>query len=419
MIKKGERTYDNWVQINANGFGNDRNRYAWSMAVFQPEGSTNPQLYVGTTNDFDAPPKPEIWRYDPKAPLSERWTKEFDCNHRGFRKMKVFNKKLYVGTHRDPPIFRFFLFFLVRWGCNLYRYDGREYNGEKWVNVIDPGFGTKCHSVRSMEVYKEQLYVGTSNIVEGGQIWRTRDNVTVPQTQRDWEMINNSGFGKGRQNTGIFSLKEFNDFFWAGTANGLTGCEIWRYDGKNWENVIEGGFNNKHNIAAMNMEVFKGKLYVGTFNPYCGCQIWRYPANTPSGWEKVVSGGFENPENVYVWSMKVYEDNGTEYLYVGTFNGGGYIVEAGLSGPKGAELWRTATGNCNEWEKVVENGFDDKCNYGIRTLEIFDKHLYAGTARPPMILSEINSRYSKRKRFVSKRCHQGCEVWKYPKDEKL
>ena len=157
-------------------------------------------------------------------------------------------------------------------------------------------------------------------------------------------------------------------------------------------------------MAVMNMEVFKNKLYVGTFNPLCGSEIWRYPADTESGWEKVVSGGFDNPDNIYIWSLKVYEDKGIKYLYAGTF--------IGVSLQKGAELWRSSTGDCNSWEKVVKNGFNDHCNYGIRTLEIFRNHLYAGTARGPTIPVD----YPKQKRIFYKECRLGCEVWKYPKD---
>ena len=381
-----EETYDNWVKINENGFGNNRNRYAWSMASF------NSCLYVGTTNDFDGKPYPEIYSYNPKT---KEWKKEFKANQRGFRKMIVFNDNLYVGTHKDPPAFRFLLFLFGRWGCKLYRYDGYE-----WKNVIEQGFGMKNHSIRAMEIYEEQLYIGTSNILYGGQIWRTKN-----AEKHDWKLINESGFGK-RENTGIFSLKTFNGFLWAGTANGINGCEIWKYDGEKWENVIFGGFNSKSNVAAMNMEIFNEKLYVGIFNPKCGCQIWRYPADTPLGWEKVVSDGFYNPENVYVWSMKVYEDNGIKYLYVGTFNGSGYIVKS--KGPKGGEMWRSSTGNCNDWQRVVKDGFNDACNYGIRTLEVLEGCLYAGTARPPMP-------FKKFKKHKPKNCELGCEIWKYPK----
>lgn len=397
---KDDEIYDDWIRVNEDGFGNNLNRYAWSMAIFKPKGTKKDRLYVGTTSILPRKPKPEIYSSDDPKP--KNWDLEFTGDQRGFRKMKVFNNKLYVGTLKDPPFFRWMVFFLGKWGCKLYKYDGKD-----WIEVIDEGFGSKCHSVRSMEIFKgptdnkNRLYVGTSNLLNGGQVWRTKNN--DPKKQKDWEQINKDGFGKGKINTGVFSLKEYDGYLWAGVANGFTGCEIWRYDGKEWRNMISGGFNTKNNVAAMNMEVFKSKLYLGTFNPKCGCQIWRYPADTPVGWERVVSGGFYNPKNVYIWSMKVYKDKGKEYLYAGTY--------CDLFTRHGAELWRSSTGDCNDWERIVENGFNDSCNYGIRNLEIFGKHLYAGTARPPVIPGE----YPKRARFFSKECQPGCEVWKYPK----
>ncbi|MCK4347455.1 MAG: hypothetical protein KAW47_02455, partial [Thermoplasmatales archaeon] len=414
--QRGEdEIYDNWIKVNENGFwkktnnedepGNNFNRYAWSIAKFKPKGSSTDRLYVGTASLLPRLSKPEI--YSSSNPKKRGWDLEFECDQRGFRKMKVFDKKLYVGTSKDVPIFRWLLLFLGKWGCKLYKYDGKGYNGEKWIQVIEDGFGTKCHSIRSMEVYKspsdkgKRLYVGAVNLLEGGQVWRSKND--DPSDQKDWEQINADGFGKGMLNNGVFTLKEFNGGLWAGTNN-PTGCEIWKYDGTIWKDIAVGGFNTKNNMAAMNMEVFDKKLYVGTFNPLCGSEIWRYPASTESGWEKVVSGGFDNPNNIYIWSLKVYEDKGIKYLYAGTF--------IGVSLQKGAELWRSSTGGCNSWEKVVKNGFNDHCNYGIRTLEIFRNHLYAGTARGPTIPLD----YPKQKRIFYKECRLGCEVWKYPKD---
>lgn len=399
-----EERYDNWLKINKNGFGNPRNRYAWSMEIFKPENISNPRLYVGTTNDFDAPPKPEIWSFDLEGKEDKKWKFEFRGRHRGFRKMKVFNNNLYVGTLKDPPFFRYLLFFLGKWGCHLYRYDGKN-----WINVIDAGFGTKCYSVRSMEIYNDQLYVGTSNLIKGGQIWRTKEGIFAPSSQKDWEKCNIDGFGKGIQNTGIFSLKVFEDCLWAGTANGVSGCEIWKYDGDKWENVISRGFISKCNIAVMNMEVFKDHLYVGTFNPHGGCQIWRYPANTYLGWENVMVGGFYNPKNVYIWSMGTYKDNEIPYIYAGTF--------IGIDLERGAELWRSKTGNCNDWEKIVDNGFNDPCNYGIRNLAVYKKYLFAGTARPPKIIT-TSRKFEKEIKRVHKKCASGCEVWMYPGDRR-
>jgi hypothetical protein len=395
---------DKWQKINENGFGNKRNRYAWSMGMYTPPNEVTPRLYVGTTSDFDGPPRPEIWSLPLDDLELKTWYQEYQGKHRGFRKMKVFNDQLYVGTLRDPPFFRWLLYLRGRWGCQLYRYDGNE-----WMPVIDPGFGTKCYSVRSMEIYKNQLYVGTSNLLHGGQIWRTKEGVTAPRGLEDWEQCNDNGFGKDVQNTGIFSLKVFDNYLWAGTANGVSGCELWRYDGKNWERMSSHGFISRFNIAAMNMEVFNNQLYIGTYNPESGSQIWRYPAQTAFGWENIMTGGFYNPKNAYIWSLKTHKDKGIDYLYAGTF--------IGIELETGAELWRSETGNGNEWECVVSNGFGDKCNYGIRNLISYKNQLFAGTARPPKILT-FSKKYESMTKRVSPICKPGCEIWRYSGDIK-
>lgn len=393
-------SYNGWEQINKNGFGNPRNRYAWSMDIFRPPNTATPRLYVGTTNDFDALPRPEIWSFPLSDKDEEEWNLEFTGNQRGFRKMKVFNENLYIGTMKDPPFHRLLLYFFKDWGCHLYRY-----NGEDWINVIDSGFGSKCHSVRSMSVFNNQLYVGTSNLIKGGQVWRTKEGVSVPDSQNDWEQCNIDGFGTGVQNTGIFSLKVFNNCLWAGTANGVNGCELWKYDGMEWEQVIGYGFVSRFNIAAMNIEIFKSKLYVGTYNPLSGCQIWRYPADNSFGWENVMVGGFYNLSNAYIWSLKSYVDKGIDYLYAGTF--------IGLELKKGAELWRSTTGEANSWEQVIRNGFNDPCNYGIRNLITYRKYLFAGTARPPKIIT-FSKKLENLQKSSDKECRPGCEVWRYP-----
>ena len=53
------------------------------------------------------------------------------------------------------------------------------------------------------------------------------------------------------------------------------GCEIWRYDGKNFEKVVDKGFGDINNSGAWSVIEYRGKLYVGTMNWKEGCQIWR------------------------------------------------------------------------------------------------------------------------------------------------
>ena len=108
------------------------------------------------------------------------------------------------------------------------------------------------------------------------------------------------------------------------------GCEIWKYNysrdawfqliGNEPEADLPEGFGERENIAISVMKNFKGKLYVGTWtSPLRGCEIWRYDGIT---WEQVVGknaiikGGFNNSKNIAAWCIEEFND----HLYVGTMN---------------------------------------------------------------------------------------------------
>lgn len=241
----------------------------------------------------------------------------------------------------------------------------------------------------------------------GGELWKYTDDTGVwtPVIANSAGADMAAGFGYSH-NLAVASLKVFNGHLYAGTwstPGGLVGswprkgCEIWRYDGFHWDQVVgheaytrggpNGGFGNPNNIAAWKMEVFNGYLYVGTMNwdrsSSGQCQIWR--TNNGVTWEKVVDRGFrdvganENVLNTYVWNMEVFQ----EKLYVGTFN-------SKTVGPyAGAQVWRTADGT--SWSKIAlpgGDGFGESENYGIRSLKVYNDELYVGTAasafQPPV-----------------------------------
>ena len=204
-------------------------------------------------------------------------------------------------------------------------------------------------------------------------------------------------------------IKKFKGKLYVGTwTSPLKGCEIWRYDGSNWEQVvgenalIKGGFNDSKNIAAWSIEEFNNYLYVGTMNwDYTdsgSCQIWR----TQDGihWSKVVDRGFrdflpeseQNVHNTYAWSAEVFQD----HLYIGTFNTNSVFRFKNA----GFQLLRTSNGE--DWEKVEVpggDGFGEKENYGIRCMAVYNDELYVATATDGYQLNGPNV--------------QGFEIYKY------
>jgi hypothetical protein len=73
------------------------------------------------------------------------------------------------------------------------------------------------------------------------------------------EQVNEDGFAEPANWT-IMSFEEFDGNLYAGTRNHETGCEIWRYDGAQWELLVEDGFGDEHNAAVTSMIVFQDML---------------------------------------------------------------------------------------------------------------------------------------------------------------
>lgn len=207
------------------------------------------------------------------------------------------------------------------------------------------------------------------------------------------------GFGYSR-NAAASVMREFNGYLYVGTWSspigdligpnqGRSGCEVYRFDGSVWEQVVgpsaltPGGFGDSDNVAAWSIETFNDYLYIGTMNwdftENGGCQIFR--SNDGVNWEQVVDRGFRGIDgmqteaiNTYAWYMTVFQGR----LYVGTFNS-----KISISGEHmGAQLWSSANGV--DWVKEElpsGDGFGHSEMYGIRRMVNYnDEYLYVGTA---------------------------------------
>jgi hypothetical protein len=276
-------------------------------------------------------------------------------------------------------------------------------------------FGRIAHLIRNRNVRRVIHMVAKRS--DGCEVWKynyTTDTLT--QIVGDKSITGmKSGFDYN-YNCMAGTIKEFKNKLYVGTWSTPIGSlqnphrnggEIWRFDGKTWEQVVghnapivKGGFGNVDNVAIFDLEVFNGYLYAGTmnwdFSENGGCEIWR----TQNGidWEQVVDHGFKpnmseedirmRVTNTYLWNMEIFQNQ----LYVGTFNSCyRFFINEGT----GCQLWRTNDGK--SWEKVIlpnGDGFGEKHNYGIRRMVVYNDELYVGTATN--ILHNV-----------------GCEIWKY------
>lgn len=298
--------------------------------------------------------------------------------------IKEFNDYLYVGTMNWD--------FTDEGGCEIWR----SSDGLNWELVVDNGFrpfmieeNIMFEPVNTyawiMQVYKNQLYVGTFNSRTrlftdkgtGGQLWRTSDGI-------NWEKIPlpkniygdfQDGFGES-ENYGIRTLTIYEDELYIGVASSIlfkNGCEIWKFDGFNWtpiisdeipgldkNDIIYDGFGNSKNKYIWSMTATSdGKLWVGTLNVQVdlnyilqsikskrildgltdGFEIWCYDNQQ---WIPIVknnigkkSNGVGDSTNLGARSMIEYPENSGN-IVVGTFK---MIKNNPSINNGGCELW--------------------------------------------------------------------------------
>jgi hypothetical protein len=157
--------------------------------------------------DSDAPA--QIWRsYGGAwtAVMSDGFGSDMTTSISG---MAVFGGYLYVGAGNETS------------GAQLWRTN----DGDIWTQVIDPEFAIPNNlAVEMVSVWQNQLYVSVKNTLTGIEIWRSADGAS-------WEQANQDGFGDS-SNAGTnfsFATAEFLGDLYIGTTNGVTGGELWRF----------------------------------------------------------------------------------------------------------------------------------------------------------------------------------------------
>lgn len=121
--------------------------------------------------------------------------------------MAVFGTYLYVGLGNTAS------------GPQLWRTDGTS-----WTQVNPGGFASANNQqTETVAVFQNHLYVSLNNMVTGIKVWRTVDGLT-------WEQVNLDGFGDANNTTSNRNNASANflNQFYVGTSNIITGGELWR-----------------------------------------------------------------------------------------------------------------------------------------------------------------------------------------------
>jgi len=141
-----------WTAVISDGFGDNDNTLTGGMAVF------NGYLYVGVGN---AASGAQLWRSNDGANWTQAITPAFgDSNNQVVELVYVFQNQLYVSVKNTLT------------GIEIWR----STNGTLWERANQDGFGDSHNSginrSNATAEFLGQLYVGTLNVVDGGELWR-------------------------------------------------------------------------------------------------------------------------------------------------------------------------------------------------------------------------------------------------------
>jgi uncharacterized repeat protein (TIGR01451 family) len=100
----------------------------------------------------------------------------------------------------------------------------RTNDGENWEQAISPGFGDPNNQkVEMVFVFQNHLYVSVKNTGTGIELWRSTDGSL-------WERANQDGFGDSNNSgsNGSHATTDFLGHLYVGTSNVIDGGELWR-----------------------------------------------------------------------------------------------------------------------------------------------------------------------------------------------
>jgi len=274
---KGEVQSD-WEQVNADGFGY---RFGNSITGMEVLGD---YLYVAVHSLLEGV---RVWR-SRTASASDEWELAAEPGFGRGRSadncqaLKTFRGYLYGDDSVSVG------------GTTIWRTSVGASQSD-WMTASDPGLGIETNgTVQSMVVFRGQLYVGAFNSATGCQIWRTSEGAK----QEDWEPVSTDGFGN-RLNQGATAMEVYRDQLYVGTQN-EEGGEVWRSGTGNsgsFERANLTGFG----VGSKNVNflaVTSSGLMAGTYHPHGG-QIWMATGAIESATDWVAEGalGFGDTHN--------------------------------------------------------------------------------------------------------------------------
>ncbi len=190
-----------WIKVVDGGNGDGNNYQINTFEVF------NGYLYTGTENTNDGA---EIWR----TSTGTSW-EQVNLNGLGdpdnvhIGSVVVFDDMLYASTQNWS-------------GAEIWR----SANGNVWSKVVDGGLGDPNNfKFESLYVFDDHLFAVANNDTTGINVWKSKDGAS-------FEQINIGGFGDSNNLNSLWNTAttDFNGQLYIGTRNDVNGGELWRYE---------------------------------------------------------------------------------------------------------------------------------------------------------------------------------------------
>jgi len=155
----------------------------------------------------------------------------------------------------------------------------------EWEQVVDQGFGNKNNlHAWSIKAYNNYLYVGTRNVVDGCQIYRSSTG-----DEGSWTQVNENAFGYLNRSEGVRNMIVYKDLLWIITNSWDCGTQVWVTNGEKkekgemifWKKANLNGFGNGSEILSSRaLGVYDDKLFVGSQSKDGHPLIFRYDGPT-------------------------------------------------------------------------------------------------------------------------------------------
>jgi hypothetical protein len=196
---------DSWQQVNADGFGRGVTWENVTLDVF------NGYLYAGISRVVSSVTgRAELWRTEDGT----TWTPVFtdglgSADNSDVSAMAEFKGDLYIGLRNRVT------------GGQVWRAG----DGVNFTPAFVDGLGnTENRGAYGLIVFMDKLYVTFSNFETGAEAWQTADGAT-------WQPVMQDGWGKGGANAWADYFDKaavvFHDDLYIGTVNDQDGGEIW------------------------------------------------------------------------------------------------------------------------------------------------------------------------------------------------